>query len=54
MIQSIKTEVFVVGDEKELCLDYSEEDDMVYVYLDNAHLFTMDYTGNLRKLARKR
>ncbi len=54
MIQSIKTEVVVgEGDSKELVLDYSEEEDMVFVYLDEKHLFTMDHEHNLKEVAKK-
>ena len=53
MIQSIKTPVIVDGNEKELCLDYNEDDEMVYFYLENKFLFSMDFEGNLKKLAEK-
>ncbi len=53
MIQSIKTDVVVNDDDKELELDYSEEDNMVFVYLDKKHLFTMDFDGNLKQIAEK-
>ena len=53
MIQSIKTPVVVDGNEKELCLDYSEEDDRVYVYLGTKYLFSMDFESNLKQVAEK-
>jgi len=54
MIQSIKTDIVVgEGPDKELRFDYSEEDDMVYLYLDNKHLGTMDFEGNLKQVAEK-
>ncbi len=53
MIQSIKTEVVVGETDKELCLDYSEEDNMVFVYLDKKYLFTIDFDGNLKQVVKK-
>ena len=53
MIQSIKTQVVVGEGEKELVFDYVEEDNMVYVYLDNKHLCTMDYKGNFKEVVNK-
>lgn len=48
MIQAIKTNVVVGEDEKELCIDY--EDDVVYIYLDNEFLFSMDYENNFKEV----
>jgi len=50
MIQSIKTQVNVEGDEneKELCIDYT--DDSISFYLDNKFLFSMDYENNFKQV----
>lgn len=48
MIQAIKTEVVVGEDGKELCIDY--EDDVVFFYLDNKFLFSMDYENNFKEV----
>lgn len=54
MIQSIKTDA-VCGEwpDKELRFDYCEEDDMVYIYLGNKYICTMDYDNNFKKVVNK-
>ena len=53
MIQSIETQVVVGDGEKELKIDYVEEDDMVYVYLGDEHIFTADFKGNIKQVVEK-
>ena len=54
MIQSIKTNVVAgEGEDQELIFDYDEGDNMVFVYLNNKHLFTMDYEGNFKDVVNK-
>ena len=53
MIQSIETNVVVGEDEKELKIDYAEEDNIIYVYLDRKHLFTTDFDGNFKQVVEK-
>lgn len=36
--------------EKELSFDYSLEDDMVYIYLGDKYLCTMDYSNNFKNV----
>jgi len=48
MIQSIKTDVLVEEECKELSFDYSEEDDVVYIYIGDKHICTMDYINNFK------
>ncbi len=50
MIKSIKTEVMIGEVEKELSFDYSLEDDMVYIYLGDKYLCTMDYSNNFKNV----
>ena len=54
MIQSIKMNVVVgEGNDKELSFDYEEDDNMVFVYLDNKHICTMDFEGNFKDVVNK-
>ena len=53
MIQLIKTNVLVGGDTKELSIEYSEGDDIIYIYLDDTLMCSMDYRSNFKPIIKK-
>jgi len=53
MIQAIKIQVVVGGDEKELSFDYDEVDEDVCVYLGGDYVCRMNYPDNFKQAMKK-